>query len=362
VAAARPADNLLVVSRSSTPPPSEPFLPGSYGLQVVSIARRWGIESGVLLDGIGVDEVELEAPGAIVPLSTMSELVRRARSLTNEPGLGILIGLETRPNTYGYLSFAAMSAASLGESIELVIRFGHALSNVFTTRLNRAGDIAGLVVEENCDLGDVREILLLGLLVGLRMNGCALTGRAPWRPIDVAFPEPSYYRRFAHEVPELRFDQPINQVVLLKSDLELPLLTPDRAALRLAVEQCELSMRSLGLGASIEERVLSVVLGDDGPPPFEKIAVALGLSSRTLKRRLAESGFKYSELVEKARRERALLLLRSPELSLDDIAEKLGYSTVSNLVRAFRRWTGMTPTAYRRGVNGRLAVHLPLQR
>jgi AraC-like DNA-binding protein len=86
------------------------------------------------------------------------------------------------------------------------------------------------------------------------------------------------------------------------------------------------------------------------------------MSPRTLKRRLDESSLRFTELLEKARRERALLLLRSPELSLDDVAARLGYSTVSNFTRAFRRWTGFTPSVYRRGVRGRLAIHLPIRR
>jgi AraC-like DNA-binding protein len=218
------------------------------------------------------------------------------------------------------------------------------------------------VAEEQCDFGDIRDVIVLGLLIGMRMIGCALTGREPWRPIDVAMPEPPYYRRFAHQVPELRFEQPINQIVLLETDLELPLLTPDRAALRLAVEQCERSMQALGLGREIDQRIVRFILDRDDMPSFDNVATALRLSPRTLKRRLADSRVKFSDLVEKARRERALLLLRSPDLSLDDVAERLGYSTVSNLVRAFRRWTGMTPAAYRRGVAKRLSIHLPLSR
>jgi AraC-like DNA-binding protein len=273
------------------------------------------------------------------------------------------MGLVTHTNTYGYVSFAAQSAATLGQAIELTIRYCRpVVTTLYGFRLNRVDGIAGLVLDEYSDTGDARDMLVLAALVGVRMVGCTLTGREPWRPIDVAMPEPPYYRRLAHLVPELRFDQPVSQIVLLESDLELPLLTPDRAALRLATERCEDELRTLGLDVAIEQRTLNVVLKQDGPLPFDKVAGALGLSPRTFKRRLAEAGVTFSEIVEKARRERALLLLRSQSLTLDEVAERLGYSTVSNLVRAFRRWTGMTPAAYRREMSGRLAVHLPLRR
>jgi len=359
-----PVGNLIAMTIRSAPSsdPAEHSLPGAYALHVLALARRWGVTAAQLLSEFGLDERGLEAPDSRVPIPLVSSIVQRARQLTNEPGLGILMGLETRVNTYGYLSFASMCAASLGECIELAIRFSPAITTAYCLRLNRAGEIAALVAEEECDVGEARDFMMLVLLIGLRSIGCALTGREPWRPIDVVMPEPAYYRRFAHLVPELRFGQPINQIVLLESDLELPLLTPDRAALRLAVEQCERSMQALGLGASLDQRVIQFILGHDKMPSLEEAASALGLSSRTLKRRLAESNVTFSNLVEKARRERALLLLRSPELSLDEVAERLGYSTTSNLVRAFRRWTGMTPAAYRRGVSGRLAIHLPIRR
>jgi AraC-like DNA-binding protein len=342
--------------------PNEPFLTAAYVLHVLALTRRWGITSDELLAEFGLDEQQLEVPDAMLSISTICEVLRRARLLTGEPGIGILFGLNTRASTYGYLTFATMCAATLGECIELAIQFVSTISTAYNLRLNRAGGISALVADELCDVGDVRDILLLGLLIGMRQIGCVLTGREPWRPIDVAIPEPDYYRRFAHLVPELRFDQPINQIVLLESDLELPLLTPDRAALRLAVEQCEHRMQALGLGTRIEQRVLRLLLQHHGSPSFDEIAARLSVAPRTLKRRLAGAGISFSELAEQARRERALLLLHSGSLSLDDVAERLGYSTVSNLVRAFRRWTGMTPSAYRRGVSSKLNVHLPLRR
>jgi len=244
----------------------------------------------------------------------------------------------------------------------LLVRFSTLVSSAFRIRLNLVDDLAGLVVEENCDDHDTRGILLLGLLVGLRAVGCALTGREPWRPIDVAMPEPPYYRRLAHLVPELRFSQPVNQVVLRASDLELPLLTPNSVALRLATEECEKGLAVTGGQPNIEDALLQVMLREDETLPFVKVAAALRVSPRTLRRRLAASGLTFSELTQKARCERAVLLLSSKEHSLETVADRLGYSTLSNFVRAFQKWTGMTPAAYRKRAAERMPVHLPLRR
>lgn len=346
--------------RSPHTDPTEFYLATSTAFLLHTALRPWGVTLRELLDVIEVDERELEQPGTRLSVKDGAALIRRARELTNEPGVGILMGVLTHPNTYGFLSLASQSAATLGETIDFTIRYAPALTSAFTFRLNRVAGIAGLVLEEHCDLGDARDVLLLSILIGMRQIGCELTGREPWRPIDVAMPEPAYYRRLSHLVPELRFDQPINQIVLLESDLEIPLLMPDRCSLRLATEQCEHALQRLGIDASIEERLLTIVMTDDGPMSFDKAAAALGMSPRTLKRRLMEAGATFSELVEKARCERALLLLRSRASAIDDIADRLGYSTVSNLARAFRRWTGLTIGEYRRAASGQLSVHLPL--
>ena len=87
---------------------------------------------------------------------------------------------------------------------------------------------------------------------------------------------------------------------------------------------------------------------EPGAPSLEDVASDLGVSARTLKRRLAARGVAYSSLLEEELRDKALLLLRSSDAAIPAIAERLGYSDVANFARAFRRWTGTTPAAYRR--------------
>jgi AraC-like DNA-binding protein len=86
-----------------------------------------------------------------------------------------------------------------------------------------------------------------------------------------------------------------------------------------------------------------------GNPALAAAAEAGGLSDRTLQRRLNASGHTYSELLEDARRQAALRLLRDKDIKILDIALELGYSDPANFTRAFRRWTGASPRAARRG-------------
>ncbi|MFM5908611.1 MAG: helix-turn-helix transcriptional regulator, partial [Novosphingobium sp.] len=80
---------------------------------------------------------------------------------------------------------------------------------------------------------------------------------------------------------------------------------------------------------------------------IERCAAKLGLSVRTLQSRLAEQGQRFSDMVECQREAIARDFLRSSNLSLDEIAERLGYGDQTSFGRAFKRWTGMTPQAFR---------------
>jgi AraC-like DNA-binding protein len=84
-----------------------------------------------------------------------------------------------------------------------------------------------------------------------------------------------------------------------------------------------------------------------GEPRLETIARAMAVSARTLHRRLAREGSRFSTLVDEVRRERALVLLEDRTLSCSEIAFLLGYAEPAVFFRAFKRWTGMSPHAYR---------------
>jgi AraC-like DNA-binding protein len=87
---------------------------------------------------------------------------------------------------------------------------------------------------------------------------------------------------------------------------------------------------------------------ESGMRRVDEVARALGLSARTLKRKLALTGVSYSELVDRERHALSLRLLQNKRLSLDEIAQKLDYSSLTNFARAFRRWTGVPPGHYRK--------------
>ncbi len=89
-----------------------------------------------------------------------------------------------------------------------------------------------------------------------------------------------------------------------------------------------------------------------GAPTAGEIARAMGLGQRTLQRRLADLGHSFADVLEDTRRTMADLLLDDPRMSLSEVAYLLGYAENASFYRAFRRWHGTTPAAYRKGRQG----------
>jgi AraC-like DNA-binding protein len=325
-------------------------LPASHALHLVDLVSRWQVSDGELLADLGFRREDLVDPHLNLPLPVFAELIERARVLTGEPALGFYLGLQMSSSAHGYLGFAVMSAPTLRDALMLAVQYAPIRTTVLALGLEVTEKSAALAIDELVDLGTARDVVLLALLIGLWRIGNVLLGReVTTSRLDVTFPEPDYYVRFRHVNPPVRFAQPANRLVFDASLLDARLVSADPASLRLAQDQCERMLESVASRSPLVERVRRLVLRRDaGVRSFEELAAAMHVSPRTLRRRLAGARVSFSRLLEEARCDRARALLRSPDLSTKDVAERVGYSNVANFMRAFRRWTGRTPAAYRR--------------
>lgn len=312
---------------------------------MLDLCARFGVRPEDLCAGLDLRPEALADPATRVGLGTFTRLVRRAETLTGEPGLAYYAGLHMRVSWHGFLGFAAMTAGTLGEALELAERFSRTRTEAISLVTRVDGEAASVFLQEQVPLGDLREFLVTSLFVGLALIGETLVGQPLTGRIEMTHPEPPYFRKFAAAVPRLdnvRFEQPANRTVFPAASLALPIVSADPAATRLAREQCERELSALGEGAPVVTRVRAL-LRDEPALGLAEVARRTSMSERTLKRRLAEQGTSFSDLSDDARRLKALALLPDRRLTLDAIAEALGYSDTANFTRAFKRWTGMPP-------------------
>jgi AraC-like DNA-binding protein len=262
----------------------------------------------------------------------------------------VYLGLQMRISSHGFLGFAAMSAGTVREALQLAERYVATRIPALGFHTYVEGDQVSLVLEERAPLEELREFVVVSLLSGLAQLGAALTGHIIRGASDVTFSEPSYFARLAHLLPgEVRFDQPSNRLIFAAAILDLPMLNADPVAAQLARTQCQRELDELGDGDRTIGRVRELLPREDGGfHALEEIARRMHVSPRTLKRRLAASGTTFTDLLDELRREGALRLLDNRQLTIESIADQLGYSDVANFTRAFRRWTGTTPATFRK--------------
>jgi AraC-like DNA-binding protein len=336
----------MPVSKRAVGRHAQAQLPAVHALHVAELVEGWHVSADALLAELGLSRESLSEPGARLPVATFEQLIERVCQLTGEPGIGFHLGLKMRISAYGQLGFAAMTAADLRGALELACRFAPTLSSVIGLRLTQQGALASLVIDEMEALGSARETVIVALVVGLWRMGASLTGVELAVQADFAFPEPDYFSRFAPLAPsKVAFSMPEHRLSFDARLLQLPLLLSDPSALRLAREYCEReldALRQQGLVARVE----SLLQHGGCQRSLEEVAERSHTSVRTLERKLREQGTSYSKLRDRARRAAALEMLSS-ELSIEQIAERLGYSDAANFTRAFRRWTGQSPRAQR---------------
>ena len=285
----------------------------------------------------------------------MVALLERARLLTGEPAIGLHIGLQTRPTLYGSLGFALMSASSIPGGHRDLDALRVARNDGVHRPLPERQARASLIVDEHADFGAARDIVILSTLVALWQVSRTLTGRElnTTATAELALPEPRYSARLAGSGLRMRFDRPVHQLTFDARYLDLPYTMPDPMAAKLAREQCDRELEARGLNGGLPERVRGLIHDPGGGfRRIEEVAAAMRRSPRTLKRQLGAQGVRFSALREDELRLEAVTLLRSEDLSLAEIAARLGYANTTSFERAFLRWTGRRPAKLRAETSG----------
>jgi AraC-like DNA-binding protein len=326
---------------------AEYTVPAAHVLDLAELVQTWHVSEQALFAGTSLTSEALQAEDARVSLADAQAVLERAIALTGEPALGFFLGMRMRVPAHGYLGFAAMTAPTARHALELAVRYAPTRSNILRIELV-VGETATLYLDEAVDLGSARDSVLVALAVGLWRIGETLTGQKLRGTADFAFPEPSYVSRLrAQELP-VRFGQPRNALHFDPSVLDLPLVMAHPSALRLAQEQCERALERLDRDDLVLRVRAAIAKPEGGFRTLDEVAGKLGVSSRTLKRKLKAEGSAFSEILDALQCEQACALLRAEQLSIEEIAERVGYSDVSNFTRAFKRWTELTPAQYRR--------------
>jgi len=324
--------------------------PVIYPAQLVQlVSTRWGISRAKLLEDTGIVESDFADPEGRLDGGSMARLILRAVELTKEPGLGFYFGLHVKLSAHGSVGFAAMTSATIRDALEIGVKYYLLRAPHSTLRYRVEGESAIIEVVEVVPLGPIREFVMEATMTEFAMMPRMLTGHPIPARFEFRHAEPRYFQGFAHLLPgAVRFDRPVDAIVIPARWLDTPLALADELAAKGAVERCERELATLeeasSLLASVRRQMRSRATGF---PSLTELADRRHVSTRTLKRQLAAHGTSFQSLLDELRRDRAIFLLADEELSVDRVADQLGYADSSNFNRAFKRWMGMSPSAFR---------------
>lgn len=316
-------------------------------------AERQGRDCSGLLREVGIQPALLDEPRARLDPQQFSQLIQGLWALLDDEYMGFG-AIPSKRGTFAMMCHAIIHCHSLEKALVRGMLFYGLFPEAPRVALQREGERVRLTLDSSA-LWDPDHFLTESLLVIWHRLGSWLIGqRIRLEEASFAYPEPAHSGEYDLLFPcPRRFEAGSTSLLFHTRYLGMPLLQDERTLKQfLEHSPADLLARPDG-GDSLTSRIRRL-LGRDCAhwPDLESVAAQLHISPQTLRRHLREEGSSFQELKDHLRRDLAIYHLGRDELSINALAEQLGFSEPSAFHRAFKKWTGLTPGAYRAHQDG----------
>ncbi|MEU8899914.1 AraC family transcriptional regulator ligand-binding domain-containing protein [Nocardia sp. NPDC048505] len=322
---------------------------------LVEYAVGRGLATPDVLRDTEITEAQLTEPAGEVMLVQELRVLRNiVAGLDDEPGMGFLAGLLCHPPSLGVLGFALLTSPNLRHALEIGLRYADLSFTAAAHALHDAGSELHIIRDDSALPPEIRRFALERDLAAIStIQQDLLSTRIPVERVEVPFDAHPVYEMFGAVlgVEDIRFGAPRTALVVQASVLQLPLPQANVAGARMYEQQCADLVQRRRSRVGISKQVRQLLVREGGMAEQARIAVALNLSVRTLRRRLAEEGTSFRELSNETLGLLAEELLGAG-LTVENVADRLGYSSVSAFTSAFRAWHGLSPGNFARVKRG----------
>lgn len=314
------------------------------------LAGRMGIDEKTLLQGSGLQQKDLNDPLKLITFEQQFEIAQKFIILAPVPGVGLDVGLDYNFSASGKLGMAMMCCDTVLDALKLNLKYLHLTASHFRYHLVVDGDKACGCFFELVNLGRNRPFFCESEVASLYAMAEIIQLKSPYRELHFTYPEPSYASKYMERFHcPVFFNAPCNMIVFDPKILSIPLTMANPLVRNTLEQDCIHLMDCLQANASLSARIhKELALMKSDFPSLEQMAKRVNLSPRTFRRRLMEEATSYKTLLSSIRKDKAEELLTSTTLSMEKVAERLGFSEVSSFYRAFKTWTGKTPKHYRK--------------
>jgi AraC-like DNA-binding protein len=317
------------------------------------LARYPHVSGELLVRGAGLDPAVLGDPEALHSVRSILSFLESAARVSGDDCFGLEFGAQLPVQDLDVLGYVMLHSPTLGAGFENTCRYYAVQQTLGRLVLTRGAVNAQLTYELPVPRGVRTGQLIDVIFAVLTRYARQATGKPRWSPRQVRFthPAPSNPLRFERFFrASARFGQPVNALLFRRTDLDLPLESPDPGLLPILERHARDLLARLprsGTFADTARRLVAELLGT-GNVAIETVAARLHMTPRSLQRRLQEDGSSYQQLLAETRLALAQRYLDTRTLPLTEVAFLLGYSELSAFSRAFRRWTGQSPLRFRR--------------
>ena len=313
--------------------------------------RQRGAPLDELLREVGLQRQHLASPDVRIPYYPTLRLIERAAAVTGDPSYALRLGAAHEARERGLIGFVALNSPTLFDALSNLKRYRKVVAANSDVDLEHLSGMLTLRFRErNPTLRTLRHHD--DYLVGSLIRVCRDITRTHVVPVRVEFchPMPDTDVAYAEILGcPIRFKCDWNAVVFSEASARLAVDAADDMLLRVLQQSCERIIGATSAKPDIMQQVDQLIV--DGLPKgtaaLEEVASKLGMSSKTLARRLAGRGQTFSALLDEKRRKTATHYLEDSQLRIFQIAYMAGYTDSAALVRAFKRWTGTTPQQFR---------------
>ena len=351
----RSATRVMTLPRSSVETPPNPGMVTDGRVRIgpllalPALMRELGQDPDAVLREAGLDPQILDDPDNVVEFLDVGRLLSLCATRAACPHIGLLLGRRSGIGALGLIGLLGAYAPDVGTALRELVRYASLNDKAALPFLAVEGERAFLGYSVYVPGVEGLRHIYDGVMAVFYNIMKALCGPA-WRPIEVHFShtqpaDPRPFRSFFKVT--VRFDAERTGLVFRASWLAAPLRGADPQLLRVLEERLT-ALESEGaqdLAFKVRRVLHSLLL--EGRSSRGEVADALGIHIRTLNRRMRERGWTLKRLIEDERYAIACKLLEETEQPVTQVAAALGYGDATAFARAFRRWSGTSPTAWR---------------
>jgi len=321
---------------------------------VIHYMEQMGIKADDLLAGSGIQTIDLDDPDVFVTPEQEFKVMHKIVALTQNPKIGFTLGQQYHIGVYNKIGAAAFCSDTLLDALKMVFQYIDLTMTYFQYDLQVRDNLAYMRMKELIDLKELRTFICEREFSAAHRLACdLLQSPVPLNDLYLAYSKPAHAAVYKETFRCPVHFNALEHMMIFDSKylfMRLPMANP------LMKNTYEKECKQLCLRLQVQESATdqvrhNIFFGPEGLPSLSQLARRMSTTPRTLRRRLTEEGTSFKSLVAEILKEKAINLIQTTSLPIEQIASELGYSDIPNFYRAFKNWTGQKPSYYRKKNN-----------